>query len=296
MTMARPGFFRQVKETAEMIKISHSVFALPFALASAALAFRAGEEPWSWGKAGWIVFCAVMSRTAAMAQNRLVDTILDAGNPRTKERALPAGRVSRNFVLDLVLFSGGLFVFGAGQLNELCLKLSPVVLVVLLGYPYAKRFTALCHLWLGTSLGLAPVGAWVAIRGSFEDFETPLALGLGVLFWTAGFDVIYACQDYDVDREQRLRSIPARFGVARALRLSSLMHAACIGALASLIWSNPYLGWPYACGLFVALVLLVYEHSIVKADDLSRVNLAFFTLNGLVSLVVGGAAVWDALS
>jgi 4-hydroxybenzoate polyprenyltransferase len=288
-------FFAQLGETAEMIKISHSVFALPFALAAAALAMR-GHGGWSWATVFWIVLCAVCARTAAMAQNRLVDARLDAENPRTASRALPAGRVTTRFVRDLVLGSSVLFVLCAWILNDLCLYLSPIVLVVLLTYPYAKRFTALSHIWLGASLGLAPVGAWVAVRGDFVGVETAIVLGLGVLFWTAGFDIIYACQDFDTDRRAGLHSVPARLGIAGALRLSIVLHAFCLAILTSALFVNPHLGAAYIAGLAIALLTLAYEHAIVKPDDLSRVNVAFFTLNGVVSLVVGGAVLVDAFA
>ena len=284
---------RQLRETADMIKIGHSVFALPFALASAALAMRA-EGGWSGSQAFWIVFCAVCARTAAMAQNRLVDATLDAANPRTASRALPAGRVTRGFVMAMVALGAGLFVLGAAQLNRLCLYLSPVVLAVLLGYPYAKRFTVLCHLWLGAALGLSPVGAWIAVRGAFVDMATPLLLGGAVTLWTAGFDLIYACQDYEHDREAGLRSVPARLGIAGALRLSIALHVVCFVLLLAVYLVNGHVSWLYGAGLAVAGVLLVYEHSIVRPGDLSRVNVAFFTLNGLVSLVLGGVTVADA--
>lgn len=287
-------FLSQVRETAEMIKIGHSVFALPFALAGMALAMRA-EGRWSLRTALWVVVCAVAARTAAMAQNRLLDARLDAANPRTRARALPAGRVTRGFVLALVLGSSSVFVAAAGQLNRLCLLLSPAVLLVLLGYPYAKRFTALCHVWLGVSLGLSPLGAWVAVRGSFEGFLTPLLLGGAVTLWTAGFDLIYACQDVAHDRGAGLFSGPARLGVARALRLSAALHGLCFALLALLYAVNPHVSWAYGAGLLAAGALLVYEHSIVSQDDLSRVDTAFFTLNGLVSLVLGGLTIADAL-
>jgi 4-hydroxybenzoate polyprenyltransferase len=291
--VARIGFFVQVRETAEMIKVAHSVFALPFALAAGALALRA-EGGWSWHKILWIVFCAVTARTAAMAQNRLVDAKLDAENPRTADRALPSGRVTRGFVFGLVVISSALFVFGAHQLNDLCLYLSPVALAVVLGYPYAKRFTVHCHVWLGLALGLSPVGAWVAVRGAFDDMATPLLMAAAVTFWAAGFDLIYACQDADHDRERGLFSIPVRLGVAGALRLSRALHVLCILLLAAVYFANPHVGWLYAVGLAAAVGLLVYEHAIVSPQDLSRVDLAFFTLNGLVSLVLGATMIADA--
>jgi 4-hydroxybenzoate polyprenyltransferase len=289
----RPPLLAQLRETAEMIKVAHSVFALPFALASGALALRA-EGGWAWPPVLWIVFCAVCARTAAMAQNRLVDARLDASNPRTRGRALPAGRVTRGFVLALVVGASALFVFGAAQLNALCFRLSPLALFVLLAYPYTKRFTALCHFWLGLALGLSPVGAWLAVRGAFVDLATPFLLGGGVLLWTAGFDLIYACQDADHDRASGLQSIPARLGIGGALRLARVLHAACLVLLAAVAWVNPYVGWLYAGGLAAAAALLVYEHSLVSPDDLSRVNVAFFTLNGLVSLVLGALTIVDA--
>jgi 4-hydroxybenzoate polyprenyltransferase len=291
--VARLTMLAQLRETAEMVKVGHSVFALPFALASAALAMRA-EGGWSWHAALWIVVCAVAARTAAMAQNRLADADLDARNPRTAGRALPAGRVTRGFVRALVVVAALVFVLGAARLNRLCLLLSPVVLLVLLAYPYAKRFTWASHLWLGVSLGLSPVGAWVAVRGSFAGLATPLLLGAAVTLWTAGFDLIYACQDHDHDRAFGLFSGPARLGVAGALRLSALLHVLSFALLAAVYAANPDVSWLYGAGLAVAAALLVYEHAIVSPSDLSRVNVAFFTLNGLVSLVLGAVTVADA--
>ena len=290
----KPGFLRQLSGTAEMIKVSHSVFALPFALAAAALAMRA-EGGWSWPTAGWIVLCAVAARTAAMSQNRLADAQLDADNPRTATRALPAGKVTRGFVLGLVLFSCAIFVLGAWQLNRLCLMLSPVVLVVLLGYPYAKRFTSLSHFWLGLALGLSPVGAWLAVRGAFTGMETPLLLGGAVLLWTAGFDLIYACQDAAHDKRAGLHSVPAKIGIGNALRLSILLHAICVLLLSAILLVNPHVGILYGLGVLAAAGLLVYEHAIVSESDLSRVDVAFFALNGLISLVLGGVTILDAL-
>jgi len=277
-----------------MIKISHSVFALPFALAAMALAMRE-EGGWSWRTFSWVVFCAVMARTAAMAQNRLVDSKLDAENPRTAARAIPARRVSKPFVLALVIVAAGLFVFGAGMLNRACLQLSPVVLFVLLLYPYTKRFSALCHVWLGVALGLAPLGAWVAVRGTLDGLSTPLALGIAVTLWTAGFDGIYACQDFEADRRQRLHSIPARFGVAGALRVSIALHVACIALFAWLGFWNAHLGWLYGAGVGVGAMVLWQEHKMVSPDDLSRLGAAFLNLNAAFAAVVGGTAFVDAL-
>jgi len=288
-----PSLGAQARETADMIKASHSVFALPFAIAAASLGMAAAGG-WSWPNLFWVVWCAVWARTAAMAQNRLADARLDAVNPRTEGRALPAGRVTRRFVLGLVLAAAAFFVLGAWQLNRACLYLSPVVLVVLLGYPYTKRFTVLCHFWLGLALALAPVGAWVAVRGGLYELTTPMLLGAGVLLWTAGFDLIYACQDAAHDRDAGLFSLPARLGVSGALRLARVLHVGSVALLAALFWLDPRLSWLYAIGVVVAAGILVYEHSIVAPDDLSRVDVAFFTLNGLVSLALGTAAAIDA--
>lgn len=291
--VARPTLLAQARETAGMIKISHTVFALPFAIGSAALAMRA-EGTFSWRQLGWIVFCAVMTRTAAMAQNRLADARLDRDNPRTRERAIPAGRVSAGFVALLVVVSSVLFVVGAGMLNRLCLYLSPVVLVVVLGYPYAKRFTALCHVWLGVALGIAPVGAWVAVRGAFDGWPVPVLLGAAVTCWTAGFDCIYACQDAEHDRREGLFSIPARLGVASALRVARGLHVLTVALLVAAGVLSPSLGFFYFGAVVFAAALLAYENALVRADDLSRIDVAFFTLNGIVSLVVGAALVVSA--
>jgi len=277
-----------------MIKISHSIFALPFALGAAAIAFRAEGTVSIW-TLGWIVVSAVAARTLAMAQNRLVDAHLDEANPRTAGRAIPAGRVTRRFARMMVVGFAALFIASAGMLNPLCLKLSPVVSVVMLGYPYTKRFTWLCHLWLGAALGLAPIGAWIAVRGSFEGGTTPLLFGVAVMLWTAGFDCIYACQDAEHDRGTGLSSIPARWGVAGALKTARFAHLACVALLIAAGISSPALGWIYFAGVAAAAVVLAYENMIVSADDLSRINLAFFTLNGLVSLALGAAIVLSAV-
>jgi 4-hydroxybenzoate polyprenyltransferase len=277
-----------------MIKISHSVFALPFALGAAALAFRSENAISGWSIT-WIVIAAVAARTLAMAQNRLVDARIDKVNPRTADRAIPAGRVTRKFVRTMVMGFAVLFVASAGMLNPLCMKLSPVIVLVMLGYPYTKRFTWLCHLWLGVALGLAPIGAWVAVRGSFDGATTPILFGLAVVLWTAGFDCIYACQDAEHDRSVGLSSIPARWGTAGALKAARVAHGLCVGILIAAGYSSPTLGWIYFLGVAAAAVVLTYENSIVKADDLSRINVAFFTLNGLVSLLLGGAIVLNAV-
>jgi 4-hydroxybenzoate polyprenyltransferase len=261
-----------------MIKLSHSVFALPFALASVALAAPSGWRPWP---LLWIVLAMVSARSAAMGFNRLADHWIDARNPRTEGRELPRGVLSRLEVWAFVVLSAAVFVFAAGMLNPLCLALSPVALAIVLGYSYTKRFTALSHLVLGVALAIAPVGAWLAVRGEFA--REPLLLGLAVLFWVAGFDTIYACQDAEVDRREGLHSIPARLGVARALQVARVLHLAAFALLVALFFVTP-LHWVYLAGMAGVGALLLYEHSLVRADDLSRVNVAFFTLNGWISL------------
>ena len=261
-----------------MIKFSHSIFALPFALASASLAAREGFR---WSQIGWIVLAMVGARSAAMGFNRLADQAIDAKNPRTASRELPRGALRRTDVWAFVLASAGLLVVAAARLNPLCLALSPLALAIVFGYSYTKRFTALSHLALGLALAVAPVGAWLAIRGRF-DLE-PLVLGLAVLFWVAGFDTIYACQDADFDRSHGLHSLPARLGVARSLLLSRLFHALAVLLLLALYALTP-LHPVYLFGVFTVTALLAYEHSLVRADDLSRVDVAFFTLNGWISV------------
>ena len=264
----------------EMVKISHSVFALPFALAAAFLAARGPPELALLGK---VVLACVFARTAAMAFNRWADRHVDAKNPRTAGRAIPAGQLSSWSVLAAALGSGGLFVLTASWINSLAFYLSPVALFVLLGYSYTKRFTQASHLILGLALGLSPLGAWIAVR---EEFALrPALLGLAVLFWTAGFDVIYACQDVDFDRKNRLFSIPARWGISRALWIARVLHALAVTLLVATGVVGEPLGIVYHCGVAIVAGILIYEQSLVRPDDLSRVNVAFFTLNGCVSLV-----------
>jgi 4-hydroxybenzoate polyprenyltransferase len=263
-----------------MIRFSHTVFALPFALASAALASAEGVR---WKQVAWILVAMVGARSAAMGFNRLVDHALDARNPRTAGRELPAGRLSRAEVAAFVLVAAGVFVLAAGMLNPLCLALAPVALAIVFGYSYTKRFTSLSHLVLGLALAVAPVGAWLAIRGRLA--AAPVVLGLAVLAWVAGFDTIYACQDVDFDRQEGLHSLPARFGVGPALRAARLLHAAAVSLLAALYWLAPVPLHPvYLAGVAAVAALLVYEHSLVREGDLSRVNAAFFTVNGWVSV------------
>ena len=282
-----------IRTTLEMIKIEHTLFALPFALLGALLAargFTATGLP-NWWQALWITAAMVGARSAAMAFNRIADREYDAANPRTRTRAIPAGLLSVSFVWAFTLASAALFFVAAGALNRLTLALSPVALASVLLYSYTKRFTSLSHVVLGWCLSIAPTGAWVAVRGSLQS-PVPLLLSLVVLLWTAGFDVLYACQDCDFDRASGLRSIPARVGLARALWVSRLLHAGAFAALVGLYFLTG-LGWLALVGVAATGALLVYQHSLVRADDLSRLNAAFFTTNAFVSVILlatfGGA-------
>src|SRR5436309_2992534 len=261
-----------------MIRFSHSVFALPFALSSAILAAGAGI---SWRQVAWILVAMVGARSAAMGFNRLADQALDARNPRTAGRELPRGAISRAEVWVFVAASAATLVVAAAMLNPLCLALSPVALLIVFGYSYTKRFTALSHLFLGLALAVAPVGAWLAIRGRIEP--APVVLGLAVLFWVAGFDTIYACQDEAFDRAEGLHSLPARLGVGRALVFARLFHVIALALLAAVYTLAP-LHPVYLAGVAAIAALLVYEHSLVRADDLSRIDAAFFAVNGWISL------------
>ena len=274
-----------------MIRFPHSVFALPFALAAAALA--ANQSGITVRQLVWIVVAMVAARSAAMGFNRLVDHSIDARNPRTAGRELPRGVLSRREVLAFVALSSVVFVVAAGMLNTLCLALSPVALAIVFGYSYTKRVTSASHLVLGLALGVAPVGAWLAVRGRLE--AAPLVLGLAVMLWVAGFDTLYACQDADFDRREGLHSLPARLGVARALLLARGMHALAVLLLSWVFWLAP-LHPLYLVGVGGVAALLTWEHSLVRAQDLSRVMHAF-NLNGWVSLgylVLTVAAAWLA--
>jgi 4-hydroxybenzoate polyprenyltransferase len=261
-----------------MIRFSHSVFALPFALSSAVIAAGTGI---SWRQVAWILVAMVGARSAAMGFNRLADQRLDARNPRTAARELPRGALSRGEVWVFVAASAATLVVAAAMLNPLCLALSPVALLIVFGYSYTKRFTALSHVFLGLALAVAPMGAWLAIRGRFE--APPVVLGLAVLFWVAGFDTIYACQDEAFDRAEGLHSLPARLGTRRALVLARFFHVIAVALLAAVYALAP-LHPLYLAGVAVVAGLLIYEHSLVRADDLSRIDAAFFTVNGWISL------------
>jgi len=279
---------RNVRTTLEMIKIEHTLFALPFAFLGAVLAANGLPGPW---QILWITLAMVGARSTAMAFNRIADKAFDARNPRTKIRALPAGALSVGFVLVFTIVSASIFLFAAAMLNRLTFLLSPIALASIVLYSYTKRWTVLSHLVLGWCLAIAPTGAWIAVRGAI-DSPVPLLLSLVVMCWTAGFDVLYACQDYDFDRRERLYSIPARFGIARALWISRTLHAGAFSALLALYFLTN-LGLLAVFGVLATGALLVYQHMLVRANDLSRLNAAFFTTNAFVSIILlitfGGA-------
>jgi len=279
----------------EMIKFEHSVFALPFALTGALLAARATFHSWPSGRqVFWIVVAMVAARSAAMTINRIVDVRYDRQNPRTKMRALPAGTLTVSFAWTFTVAAVAVFLLAAWQLNLLALKLAPVALAILFFYSYTKRFTSWSHLFLGVALGISPAAAWIAVTGSF-DWRMLLLCG-AVTLWVGGFDVLYACQDVEFDREAGLYSVPKRFGIANALMIARGMHASVVILLSWLAMSFG-LPWPAWAGIAVVAALLGYEHSLVKANDLSRLNAAFFTVNGYISMLFllfwgAAAAVW----
>jgi 4-hydroxybenzoate polyprenyltransferase len=274
-----PGLWAKTRTTLDMIKWEHSIFALPFALTAVLLAANglpAGRT------VVWILVAMVAARSSAMAFNRWADADLDAANPRTKTRAIPAGLLSRRFVLGFTILAALIFVLATAQLNRLTLYLSPLVLMVLLGYSYMKRVTRWSHLVLGLALGLAPSAAWIAVRGSLNP--RILWLTAAVTFWTSGFDVIYSCQDYQFDCEEGLASVPRMLGIAGALRVSQALHILMVACLLALVYTL-HLGALALAGVAAVVALLLYEHSLVKPYDLSRVNAAFFTMNGYVSVL-----------
>jgi len=278
-----------LRVTLEMIKWEHSVFALPFALCGAMLAARGLPTA---HQLIWIVVAMVAARSAAMAFNRLADASIDAANPRTSARALPAGHLSPAFVASFVVVSSGVFVLAAAQLNRLALWLSPVALAVLLLYSYTKRFTRWSHLVLGFALGMVPAAAWIAVRGSLD--ARILLLTAAVTFWVGGFDVLYACQDFDFDRQTGLHSIPRHLGIPAALWVARGFHLVMVGLLVALLIVFA-MGKLAACGILVVILLLLYEHSLVKPDDLSKLNAAFFTMNGVISVLFFAFVAGDLL-
>jgi 4-hydroxybenzoate polyprenyltransferase len=274
-----PGILKKTRITLEMIKWEHSVFALPFALTAMLLAAHGRPE---WRTLGWILVAMVAARTAAMAFNRWADAELDAANPRTKMRAIPAGLLTRQFVLAFTVVAAVVFLVAAGELNQLALYLSPIVLLVLLGYSYMKRVTRWSHLVLGLSLGLAPSAAWIAVRGSLDP--RIVVLTAAVMLWAGGFDVLYACQDFEHDRSVGLHSLPQAHGVAVAFWAARAMHLAMIALLVwfALLFHFGVAGW---LGVAAVALLLGYEHSLVSPRDLRRLNAAFFTMNGVIAMV-----------
>ena len=276
---------RRVRLILEMIRFSHTLFALPFALLAAVMAWNV--EPrieWRWQDLVGLLLCMVFARSTAMAFNRLADRKLDALNPRTQGRHLPAGTLSVASVTLFAIACSALFVASTLLFlpNRWPLILSLPVLAFLCGYSYAKRFTPLVHFWLGAALGLAPICAWVAITGQLA--WPPVVLGAAVMFWVAGFDIIYACQDIEADRRLGLKSVPAALGVGRALRVAAVCHLVAVVALVALPFVYLAFGWVYWAGIAAVAALLAYEHSLVRPDDLSRVNVAFFNVNAVISL------------
>ena len=275
------NLFSNIRTTLEMIKIEHTLFALPFAFLGAVLA--AGGLPTAW-QIVWITVAMVGARSTAMAFNRIADKDYDARNPRTKMRAIPAGSLSVTFVWGFTLLAAAIFFFAAAMLNRLTLVLSPLALASVVLYSYTKRWTLLAHLILGWCLAIAPTGAWIAVRGTIGS-PIPLLLSLVVMLWTAGFDVLYACQDYDFDRREGLYSIPARVGIAQSLWIARALHAGAFAALVALYFITS-LGILALIGLIATGALLVYQHTLVRANDLSRLNAAFFTTNAFVSVIL----------
>jgi 4-hydroxybenzoate polyprenyltransferase len=287
-----------MKTYLSLIKFSHTIFAMPFALLGFVLGSMRVGEGFSLRLLVLVALCMVFARSAAMAFNRYLDRDIDGANPRTKIREIPSGVISPRSALVFVLVSAVLFVVCTWFINLRCFLLSPVALLVILGYSYTKRFTALCHFVLGLGLALAPLGAYLAAGGHFDAL--PLLYAAAVLFWVSGFDIIYALQDEDFDKKQGLNSIPAYLGGSRALQLSNVLHLFCAALLTGACWLQndlyPSFGYLHWLALAFFLALLFYQHTLVKVNDLSRVNLAFFTTNGIASLVFGALVLIDALS
>jgi 4-hydroxybenzoate polyprenyltransferase len=279
----------KIKIILEMIKFEHTVFALPFAFTGALLAAR-GVPPWS--TILWITVAMVGARSAAMGFNRWADRFFDAENPRTNVRALPKGLVTPAQVILFTVVSSVLLVYAAYRLNTLSFVLSPIALAIVFFYSYTKRFTFLSHAFLGFAISLAPIGAWIAVTGRLE--APALVLGAAVLFWLLGFDVLYALQDMEFDRKAGLHSIPQRFGIGRALWISRIAHAVTMAALFWL-YALLSLGWSFLAGVIIALCLIIYEHTLVKEHDLSKLNMAFFNMNGYLSVTIFVFTLLDVL-
>jgi 4-hydroxybenzoate polyprenyltransferase len=278
------GILAKLKTTLEMIKFEHTLFALPFAFLGAVMA--ANGLP-TWQQILWITLAMVGARSAAMTFNRIADRDIDAKNPRTANRELPSGKLSVSFAWTFLFVSIALFLLASYSLNWLTFALSPIALISVLGYSYAKRFTTLAHLMLGWALAISPTAAWIAVRGTI-DSETPILLSLFVLMWTSGFDIMYACQDHDFDKRSGLYSIPARYGIARSLWMARIFHFQAFAVLL-LLYLMSSLGWVALVGVGAVGTLLVYQHTLVKPNDLSKMNAAFFTTNAFVSVILFAA-------
>jgi 4-hydroxybenzoate polyprenyltransferase len=283
------GSLRKLRIFLDAIKFEHTIFALPFAYLGMVLAARANHGWPGIDKLFWITLAMAGARTLAMTLNRLIDARLDALNPRTANRALPKKLLNPGEMVVFAVLSAVVLGVAAWQLNPLCFKLAPVALIFLVGYSYTKRFTWLCHLALGVTDGIAPVGGWLAVNPtpSMANLLPPALLGLAVAAWVGGFDLIYACQDIDFDRTHGLHSIPARFGPARALQISEMAHGASVGLLAA-VGGILHLAWPFWIAVGIAAWLLIWEHRLVHPDDFSRLDIAFFNMNGYIALSVFG--------
>jgi 4-hydroxybenzoate polyprenyltransferase len=281
-----------MKRFADLVALPHTVFALPFAVGAAALAFRRSQTPFTLGRMLWIVVAVAALRASSMAWNRYIDRAIDAKNPRTQNREIPRGAISPSTALAITALGVVLFLVAAGALGSWPLRLAPVAVVLALGYSLSKRFTWATHLWLGVVLGGAPLGAWIAVTGGVS--LSIVVLSLSVAAWVAGFDLIYACQDADFDRGQKLGSLPARFGVVRALQISSLLHVVTGAGLVG-FGVLEQLGPVYYIGIFAIILALIHEHRLVAPNDLSRVDRAFFTFNGWVSLTFAVCTLVEAI-
>jgi len=282
-----------IKNYLSLIKFSHTIFAMPFALVGMFLGMRDSELAWSNVLLAQVIGAMILARSAAMAFNRYLDADIDTANPRTREvREIPRGVISQQQALVFVMLASLGFVAVTATINRLVLILSPVALLVILGYSYTKRFTALCHVVLGVGLGLAPIGAYLAVTGVFH--WVPVLIALAVVTWVSGFDVIYSLQDQSFDRDMGLHSLPVKLGGSRALRLAATLHVSAIVLLA-LAGYLGHFGWLYGVGWAIFSLMIVRQHRLVTADDLTRVNLAFFTFNGIASLVFGLFAILDLL-
>ncbi len=279
-----------MKKYLSLVTFSHTIFAMPFAIIGFFLAINTTDAEFSWLKLVLMVLCMVFARNAAMAFNRYLDRDIDAKNPRTKVRDIPSGRITANSALIFTLINSVLFIVATYFINKLCFLLSPIALLVVLGYSVTKRFTALCHLVLGLGLSLAPIGAYLVITGEFAML--PILFSLAVLCWVSGFDIIYALQDEDFDRAENLHSVPSYLGKKNALLVSNLLHIlAAIFVIAPLFFTP--LGWPYFLGLVIFVGMLIYQHQLVKPNDLSKVNFAFMTTNGIASVAFAVCFLFD---